>query len=384
MSLMVVKRAIETEAELPLAAWALLIAMAYGAKDDGSSVYASIGSLARLARMSRRNAFLALDVLVKAGIVVQTGRRGHKGKRFTIVYRIDLAKLEARSQDATESDAPLGGRMSLVTGCHTNESNAPLGDRMSPPLVTGWHTIKSLELERESEGGGEPEPAAGAEGQGPASDPAPAAPSVEEEPAMPRLVPVEYLSKQSRERDPSPEAGRLVERFLNLQGNPAYNERRTLNHWHAAFCRLLKAYSNLPAIMDYAFKEDPFWSDGKLIRSEDAVEHFEEKLKSKLASNYAKRQDALRSARERAERGRKAKASQKAALAAAAAPEDDYYGWRHRLPESVQELLKWGRRNENPTEWTKAYIRDNREGLERLPWFASEGGQEDLKWRRLI
>ncbi|MBZ5671340.1 MAG: hypothetical protein LAO04_16620 [Acidobacteriia bacterium] len=84
-----------------------------------------------------------------------------------------------------------------------------------------------------------------------------------------RLIPVTYLSPNPV-TPPDPEAEKLVEMFLNYQGNPGYNEKNTLLYWHSVLSRLRKTYPSLAAYMKFGFEADPFWSDGKLIRGKDS------------------------------------------------------------------------------------------------------------------
>ena len=74
-------------------AWALLVAMAFKADDDGGGIWQSLGNLARQAGISKTTVKSALDTLLKSEIVVDTGKKtGQKGHQ-TCIYLIDLIKL---------------------------------------------------------------------------------------------------------------------------------------------------------------------------------------------------------------------------------------------------------------------------------------------------
>jgi hypothetical protein len=76
----------------------------------------------------------------------------------------------------------------------------------------------------------------------------------------------------------SDEPAVLASRFFDYQGRPA-KCMDALPDWTRRFRTLLLVYGDeLAAILDYAFKVDPFWS-AKLVRSEDPLGYFEEKLK---------------------------------------------------------------------------------------------------------
>lgn len=75
----------------------------------------------------------------------------------------------------------------------------------------------------------------------------------------------------------SDEPAALASRFFDYQGRPA-KYMDALMDWTRRFHTLLQVYGDeLAAILDYAFKIDPFWS-AKLVRTEDPLGYFEKKL----------------------------------------------------------------------------------------------------------
>ena len=105
----------------------------------------------------------------------------------------------------------------------------------------------------------------------------------------------------------APEIEKLVEMFLDYQGNPGYNEKDTLMHWHSVLSRLHKTYPSLADYMRFAFQADPFWSSGKLIRGKnskgkdgkkypDPIDYFEDKLPH-IVTNFNRQQKAAASKR---------------------------------------------------------------------------------------
>ena len=72
---------------------------------------------------------------------------------------------------------------------------------------------------------------------------------------------------------------KLAVRFFEYQGSPAKYQSH-LAVWTERFRVLIQTYGeDLPELMDYAFKADSFWSE-KLLRGEDPLGYFEEKLKN--------------------------------------------------------------------------------------------------------
>lgn len=159
------------------------------------------------------------------------------------------------------------------------------GDAQSKPNTNG-----EGEADESGSAGRGPQPSAASPNTTPISEG-----DVEREP-----VEAEYLSesnaRQAREEHSAPseavgwslispasaasnEPAVLALRFYEYQGRPA-KYKDALPEWTGRFRVLLKTYGDeLPKVMNYAFKVDSFWSE-KLVRSEDPLGYFEEKLKS--------------------------------------------------------------------------------------------------------
>ena len=112
MSLKVVRRILENPGCIEAHAWNLLIAMASFGHDDGTSIYASMETLANTCGIDRATGWRALPKLLKSGLVIDTGGK-HKSEHGspTTIWRINLSKLPFKaSQDATlslQDDAPI-------------------------------------------------------------------------------------------------------------------------------------------------------------------------------------------------------------------------------------------------------------------------------------
>jgi hypothetical protein len=105
----------------------------------------------------------------------------------------------------------------------------------------------------------------------------PAASEAREEPSAPP-EPVGESPKSSA-ATALDEPARLALRFYEYQGQPA-KYKDALPEWTSRFRVLLQTYGDeLTKVMNYAFKVDSFWSE-KLVRSEDPLGYFEEKLKN--------------------------------------------------------------------------------------------------------
>ena len=90
-------------------------------------------------------------------------------------------------------------------------------------------------------------------------------------------VPVESVTESAPVIDPSDAPAKLASRFFEYQGSPV-KYLADLPAWTEKFRSLIQTYGEeLPELMDYAFKVDPFWS-AKLIRGQDPLGYFEQKL----------------------------------------------------------------------------------------------------------
>jgi hypothetical protein len=330
MSLNVIRRILESPGCAKGTAWALLVAMGNRADDDGTGIWESMGNLARTFGRDRATAFRALPELLASGLVIDTGEwhSSPRGGRPTRVYRIDLSRLGVpRSQDATvhcrkerpSQDATVAGSDVPTSQDATQTSPYPVQiDRG----IDGEETQSQVATQPETA-------------------------------SQPRLVPVPYISANSL-TPREPETEKLVEAFLNYQGNPGYNEKNTLRYWHSVLSRLLKAYPSLPAYMRFAFDTDPFWSSGKLIRGKnskgkdgkiypDPLDYFEDML-GHIVTNF-----------NRLEKGKAAARARKAAArGCAAAPETEELWDRQRI------IIERG------LDETKEYVRKHEEDYRRL------------------
>ena len=123
--------------------------------------------------------------------------------------------------------------------------------------------------------------------------------------------PAPYHSQAERAAPPEPVAGyvvspasdvsdapaKLAVRFFEYQGSPAKYQSH-LSVWTERFRVLIQTYGEgLPELIDYAFKTDPFWSD-KLLRGEDPLGYFEEKLKnSNITDKFQRWKTAMKNRR---------------------------------------------------------------------------------------
>lgn len=72
----------------------IIMFLADKASDDGSGIWCSKGTIQRHTELGESTVKRTIREFLKEGILVETGARGCKNG-FTVVYRIDLAKIEA-------------------------------------------------------------------------------------------------------------------------------------------------------------------------------------------------------------------------------------------------------------------------------------------------
>lgn len=72
----------------------IIMFLADKASDDGSGIWCSKGTIQRHTELGETTVKRAVRAFLKEGILVETGSRTCKNG-FTVVYRIDLAKVEA-------------------------------------------------------------------------------------------------------------------------------------------------------------------------------------------------------------------------------------------------------------------------------------------------
>jgi len=96
-------------------------------------------------------------------------------------------------------------------------------------------------------------------------------------PSVELAVPVGSVTESLPVIEPLDAPAKLASRFFEYQGSPT-KHRADLLAWTEKFRFLIETYGEeLPELMDYAFKVDPFWSQ-KLIRGHDPLGYFEQKL----------------------------------------------------------------------------------------------------------
>jgi helix-turn-helix protein len=101
----------------------VLLALADHARDDGSSAYPSVDTLARKARLSRRGTFDALRRLKAAGAISPEGT----GPHGTVPYRIHLGPVQPvhGANAARVQSAARGVQSDALKGCSYLHPNHP-------------------------------------------------------------------------------------------------------------------------------------------------------------------------------------------------------------------------------------------------------------------
>ncbi|WP_458323157.1 hypothetical protein [Roseobacter sp. A03A-229] len=102
------------------------------ASDDGSGIWCSKGTIQRHTELGETTVKRTIRDFLKEGILVETGSRGCKNG-FTVVYRIDLARIEALELTA-EPDIETGATVDPVqTGPRTGATVAGVPGPPRPP-----------------------------------------------------------------------------------------------------------------------------------------------------------------------------------------------------------------------------------------------------------
>ena len=102
------------------------------ASDDGSGIWCSKGTIQRHTELGETTVKRTIRDFLKEGILVETGARGCKNG-FTVVYRIDLAQIEALELTA-EPDIETGATVDPVqTGPGTGATVAGVPGPPRPP-----------------------------------------------------------------------------------------------------------------------------------------------------------------------------------------------------------------------------------------------------------
>ena len=110
----------------------IIMFLADKASDDGSGIWCSKGTIQRHTELGETTVKRTIRDFLKEGILVETGARGCKNG-FTVVYRIDLARIEALELTA-EPDIETGATVDPVrTGPGTGATVAGVPGPPRPP-----------------------------------------------------------------------------------------------------------------------------------------------------------------------------------------------------------------------------------------------------------
>ncbi|MFY0633372.1 MAG: hypothetical protein JXQ91_06145 [Vannielia sp.] len=110
----------------------IIMFLADKASDDGSGIWCSKGTIQRHTDLGETTVKRTIRDFLKEGILIETGARGCKNG-FTVVYRIDLARIEALELTA-EPDIETGATVDPVqTGPGTGATVAGVPGRPRPP-----------------------------------------------------------------------------------------------------------------------------------------------------------------------------------------------------------------------------------------------------------
>ncbi len=110
----------------------IIMFLADKASDDGSGIWCSKGTIQRHTELGETTVKRTIRDFLKEGILVETGARGCKNG-FTVVYRIDLARIEALELSA-EPDIETGATVDPVqTGPGTGATVAGVPGPPRPP-----------------------------------------------------------------------------------------------------------------------------------------------------------------------------------------------------------------------------------------------------------
>ncbi|MEM7750187.1 MAG: hypothetical protein AAF346_18185 [Pseudomonadota bacterium] len=92
----------------------IIMFLADKASDDGSGIWCSKGTIQRHTELGETTVKRTIRDFLKEGILIETGARGCKNG-FTVVYRIDLTRIEALKLTA-EPDIETGATVAGVPG----------------------------------------------------------------------------------------------------------------------------------------------------------------------------------------------------------------------------------------------------------------------------
>lgn len=125
MSLKVMTMCIEAKLGTPTR-FAVAMALADHADEDGASIYPSIDRIAEKAKVSRRTAQYTLRKLEDEGLVVVVSEGGRRG-RDTREWRFDLEKLSALIPARGAKSAPVEGRKRSTPGVQSTTRRGATG-----------------------------------------------------------------------------------------------------------------------------------------------------------------------------------------------------------------------------------------------------------------
>jgi len=110
----------------------IIMFLADKASDDGSGIWCSKGTIQRHTELGETTVKRTIRDFLKEGLLVETGARGCKNG-FTVVYRIDLARIEALEL-TSEPDIETGATVDPVqTGPGTGATVAGVPGPLRPP-----------------------------------------------------------------------------------------------------------------------------------------------------------------------------------------------------------------------------------------------------------
>ncbi|MEP4928321.1 MAG: hypothetical protein ABJT31_11135 [Hyphomicrobiales bacterium] len=110
----------------------IIMFLADKASDDGSGIWCSKGTIQRHTELGETTVKRTVREFLKEGILVETGARTCKNG-FTVVYRIDLAKVEELEPTA-EPEIETGSTVAPVqSGSGTGATVAPVRGPPRPP-----------------------------------------------------------------------------------------------------------------------------------------------------------------------------------------------------------------------------------------------------------
>lgn len=132
---------------------AVLAYMADKASDDGSGIFCSKGTIADEAEIARSTVFKIVKDLVDEGILVVTGSRACRNGE-TVVYRMDLAKVEALEPTVSGSQKRRDQSASRTSPQRDQSAQRTPLVRQPDPYQSASRTLTILGTTLEQDGGG--------------------------------------------------------------------------------------------------------------------------------------------------------------------------------------------------------------------------------------